>query len=60
MFRRTPTTELEDLQDLILPAITAALVTTTSIAWKTAQRLFNRLAATDAEYGAAAYSQSGV
>jgi hypothetical protein len=39
MIHPTPTTELEDQQDSILPAITAALVTTTSIAWKTAQLL---------------------
>jgi hypothetical protein len=37
MIHQTQTTELEGLQDSILPAITAALVTTTSIAWKTAQ-----------------------
>jgi len=37
MFHRTPTTELEDLQDSILPAIETALVPTHSIAWKTAQ-----------------------
>jgi len=44
-----PTTELEDQQDSISPAITAALVPIHSIAWKTAQRLFNRLAATGVE-----------
>ena len=33
----TPTTELEDSQDSILPAIAAALVPIHSIAWKTAQ-----------------------
>jgi hypothetical protein len=37
MIHPTPTTELEDLQDSILPAIAAALVTIHSIAWKTAQ-----------------------
>jgi hypothetical protein len=33
----------------MLPAIAAALVPIHSIAWKTAQRLFNRLAATGFE-----------
>jgi hypothetical protein len=37
MIHQTPTTELEDQQDSILLAITAALVTIHSIAWKTAQ-----------------------
>jgi len=45
----TRTTELEDLQDSILTAAATALVTTTSIAWQTAQRLFNRLALAGAE-----------
>ena len=37
MIHPTPTTELEDLQDSILPTIAAALVPIHSIAWKTAQ-----------------------
>jgi len=37
MIHPTPTPELEDQQDSILPAITAALVPIHSIAWKTAQ-----------------------
>jgi len=45
----TPTTELEDQQDSILPDIETALVPMTTTAWKTAQRLFNRLAAAGAE-----------
>jgi hypothetical protein len=45
----TPTTELEGQHDSILPAIAAALVPIHSIAWKAAQRLFNRLAATGVE-----------
>jgi hypothetical protein len=40
----TPTTELEDQQDSILPDIETALVPMTTTAWKTAQRLFNWLA----------------
>ena len=59
MIHPTPTAELEDLQDSILPAIAAALVPIHSIAWKTAQRLFNRLAATGVEYRAGAYFDLG-
>jgi hypothetical protein len=49
MIHPIPTTELEGLKDSIMPAIAAALVPIHSIAWKTAQRLFNRLAATGVE-----------
>jgi hypothetical protein len=45
----TLTTELEGLPGSILPAIATALVPIHSITWKTAQRLFNRLAATSVE-----------
>jgi hypothetical protein len=44
MIHPTPTTELEDQQDSILPDIETALVPMTTTAWKTAQRLFNWLA----------------
>jgi hypothetical protein len=49
MFPGTRTTALEDQQDSILLAITADLVPIHLIAWQTAQRLFNRLAATGVE-----------
>jgi hypothetical protein len=49
LIHQTQTTELEDQQDSNLPAIAAALVPIHSMAWKTAQRLFNRLAATGVE-----------
>ena len=49
MFHRTRTTALEDLKDSIWPNIATALVPITTVAWKTAQRLFNRLAATGVE-----------
>jgi hypothetical protein len=49
MILQTPTTELEDSQDSMLPDIATALVPITTTAWKAAQRLFNRLAATGVE-----------
>jgi hypothetical protein len=49
MIHQTPTTELEDQQDSMLSDIGTALVPIHSIAWQTAQRLFNRLAATGVE-----------
>jgi hypothetical protein len=45
----TSTTELEGQQDSMLPKIETALVPITTTAWKAAQRLFNRLAATGVE-----------
>jgi hypothetical protein len=49
MIRPTLTTELEDQQYSILPDTATALVPIHSMAWKTAQRLFNRLAAAGVE-----------
>jgi predicted ATPase len=44
MFHQTRTTALEDPQNSMLPDIATALVPITTTAWKTAQRLFKRLA----------------
>jgi hypothetical protein len=44
MFHQTRTTGLENQQDSMLPDIATALVPITTTAWKTAQRLFKRLA----------------
>jgi len=49
MIHPTPATELEDLQGSLLSDSATALVPMTTTAWKTAQRLFNRLAVTGVE-----------